>query len=68
MENRNMVENYLKRQSFTKYLRLTLAFPLCEIAHYGEKSISVFQELFGSIGGTFIMAGKLSAGLSFNGD
>ena len=36
-----------QRQSFTKYLTLTLV--SCEILHHGNSLISVFQELFVSI-------------------
>ena len=42
-----------------KYLRQTLVFS-CEIAHYGESSISIFQGIFTSTDKTFISDGGLS--------
>ena len=44
--------NCFERQSFTKYLRQTLV--LCEIAHYGKSSVSVFQKIFTSTDRIFI--------------
>ena len=37
----------------------------CEIVHNRKCLISVFQEFFASINKTFILAGRLSTGLSF---
>ena len=51
-----------QRQSFTKYLRLTLSF-LWKIA--GKSLISISQEFFSSINKIFISAGTLGTRLSF---
>ena len=36
-----------------------------EIAHYGESSISIFQEFFASIDETFILRGRKSTRMQF---
>ena len=48
-------------QSFAKYLRLTLVLLFsCDIEHYGESSISVFQEIVTSTDKSFISGTGLS--------
>ena len=48
-------------QSFAKYLRLTLVLLFsCDIEHYGESSISVFQEIVTSTDKSFISGAGLS--------
>ena len=39
----------------------------CGVAHGGKGLISIFQGLSSSVGGTFVLAGGLGAGLSFYG-
>ena len=57
------VKNYFQRQSFTKYLRLTLVF--MQIVLYRKILIFVFQEFFAIINKICILAGRLSTRLLF---
>ena len=52
-----------KRQSVTKYLKLTLVF--MGMAHYGRGFIAIFWTIFASIDKIFVFGARLVTGLSF---